>query len=311
MKKFFVTAIFTLAAILCSAASSEAAKLKVIATIFPQYDFMRAIAGDSVELTMLLRPGTESHTFDPTPRDIKRIAACDLFIHVGGTSDEWARNILASLPPESRGRVRVVSLIDIVEPVEEKLVEGMQEEEEEDGDEPEYDEHVWTSPKNAARIVTALTDILCEMDGANAAAYRANSAAYLARLGELDKKFSDIAQNAKRRVMIFGDRFPFRYFADEYGLEYYAAFPGCSTDTEASAATIAFLIDKVKAEKIPVVLYREFSNEKIALAIGEGTGAKAALLHSCHNITSDEFSSGATYLELMARNAEILREALN
>jgi zinc transport system substrate-binding protein len=310
MKKIFVMAVAALAAVLSSAASADAAKLKVIATIFPQYDFTREIAGDSVELTMLLRPGTESHTFDPTPRDIKRIAACDLFIYVGGASDEWARNILASLPPESRERVRVVSLMDIVEPVEEKLVEGMQDEEEE-GDEPEYDEHVWTSPKNAARIVTALTEILCEMDGANAATYRANSSAYLARLAELDKKFTDITQNAKRRVIIFGDRFPFRYFADAYGLDYYAAFPGCSTETEASAATIAFLIDKVKAEKIPVVFYREFSNEKIALAIGEGSGARAALLHSCHNVARDEFESGATYLKLMSRNAEILREALN
>ena len=303
-----------LVSVLClSASASGAEKIKIIATIFPQYDFVREIAGDAVDLTMLLRPGAESHSFDPTPQDIKRINGCDAFIYVGGESDEWARSILDSLSPESRERVRVVALMDLVDAVEEEVVEGMQEEadDEDEHDEPEYDEHVWTSPRNVRVIVSSLADLLCELDPVNAETYRKNAASYLERLDGLDKTFSAIARDAKRRTIIFGDRFPFRYLADAYGLKYYAAFPGCSTDTEASAATIAFLIDKTKAENIPVVFYREFSNGDIARTISESTGAESMLLHSCHNISRDDFVSGVTYIELMTRNAESLRKALN
>lgn len=296
-------------------ARADGEKLNVVTTIFPQYDFVREIAGDKAELTMLLRPGAESHSFDPTPRDIKKIAAADIFIYVGGESDDWARRILDSLTPDAREKIRIVSLMDLVDTVEEELVEGMREEAEENGekssDESEYDEHVWTSPKNARRITSELMEIICGLDKPNETFYRANAAGYMEKLDELDRTFEDIVGGAKRRTIIFGDRFPFRYFVDAYGLDYYAAFPGCSTETEASAATLAFLINKVKAENIPVVFYREFSNENMANAICENTGAKSLLLHSCHNITRDEFEGGRTYLELMAQNALNLREALN
>jgi len=315
MKKIFKAALLVLCAFSCPLAPAEASdgkKIKVVTTIFPQYDFVREVAGDAVDLTMLLRPGAESHSFDPTPQDLRKIDACDMFIYVGGESDEWVRNILDSLSTESLERIEIVSMIKLVDAVEEEIVEGMEEEEEDAGepDEPEYDEHVWTSPKNAALIASSLADIMCGLDESNAELYRKNAASYLERLDILDKKFQSIVKGAKRNTIIFGDRFPFRYFADAYGLKYYAAFPGCSTETEASAATIAFLIDKTKAENIPVVFYREFSNGDIARAIAEGAGAKTLLLHSCHNISRDDFSNGVTYADLMTRNAESLKEAL-
>jgi zinc transport system substrate-binding protein len=311
MKKIFAAALAPLVLILCLFAVAEASdgkKLQVVTTIFPQYDFVRAITGDSADLTMLLRPGTESHSFDPTPRDIRKIDGCDVFIYVGGESDDWARTILDSLDSDATEKINVVSLMELVETVEEEIVEGMQKDGA--GDEPEYDEHVWTSPKNARLIVSSLADILCGLDEPNAVLYRTNAASYIEKIDALDKTFESIVSGAKRRTIIFGDRFPFRYFVDAYGLKYYAAFPGCSIETEASAATIAFLIDKTKADHIPAVFYREFSNGAIARAICESAGAKSLLLHSCHNISRDDFVSGATYVDLMRQNADNLREAL-
>lgn len=290
-------------------------KLSVVATIFPQYDFIREIAGDKVELTMLLSPGSESHSFDPTPQDIITIENCDIFIYVGGESDEWVNQILDSMDTSS---MKIISLMNLVDLVEEEIIEGMEEEEEgtEEGaekgaeEEIEYDEHIWTSPKNAMTIVQYISDTLCELDKNNASVYTASAASYLEKLNELDESFQTVVDNAETHTLVFADRFPFRYFADTYGLDYYAAFPGCSTETEASAATVAFLIDKVNEENIPVVFYLEFSNEKMADTICESTNAKKLLLHSCHNISKDEFESGISYLDLMTQNVENLKEAL-
>jgi zinc transport system substrate-binding protein len=193
--------------------------------------------------------------------------------------------------------------------VEEEIVEGMEEEEEEE-EGVAYDEHVWTSPKNAVRIVRVITDVLCEVDGADAALFRRNADAYIKRLDELDREFQAVVDGAKRKTIVFGDRFPFRYFADAYGLTYFAAFPGCSTETEPSAATVAFLINKIKAEKIPVVFHIELSNEKMADTIAAETGAKKLLLHACHNISKKDFDSGLTFLEIQRANVPRLREAL-
>jgi zinc transport system substrate-binding protein len=208
--------------------------------------------------------------------------------------------------------MKILTLMDCVEVVEEEIVEGMEEEEEDDEEahEPEYDEHVWTSPVNAKLIVRKIADAFCETDAANAEIYRKNEAEHLGKLDALDAAFREIADSAARKTLIFGDRFPFRYFADTYGLKYFAAFPGCSTETEASAATVAFLIDKVRAEKIPVVFHIELSNEKIADAVCEETGAKKLMLHACHNITRADLEGGATYLSLMRQNVENLKEAL-
>jgi zinc transport system substrate-binding protein len=176
---------------------------------------------------------------------------------------------------------------------------------------PEYDEHVWTSPRNAKLIAQKISDALCEVDAANAETYKKNTTSYLTQLDELDAKFQAVVDNAARKTIVFGDRFPFRYFADAYGLDYFAAFPGCATETEASPATVKFLIDKVKAENIPVVFHIEMSNEKMANTISEATGAKVLLLHACHNISQADFSAGKTYIDLMTSNVDALKEALD
>jgi zinc transport system substrate-binding protein len=299
---------------------SSEKKITVTATIFPPYDFTRAIAGDKVNLAMLLPPGAESHSFEPTPRDIIGIQKSDVFIYIGGESDAWVDRILDSIGNEVSANTRnmkIIRLMDTVEVVEEEIVEGMEDEEEEDPllalgiePEPEYDEHIWTSPKNAVLIVAEIRDALCAADTANADFYRSNAASYIAKLNELDAAFQAVVDTATRKTIIFGDRFPFRYIADRYGLAYYAAFPGCSTETEPSAATVAFLINKIKAEKIPVVFHIELSNERMADTIAAETGAKKRLFHAAHNISKRDFDNGVTYWELMTRNVDALREAV-
>ncbi len=285
-------------------------RLTIVTTIFPQYDFARQIAGEYADIAMLLPPGSESHSYEPTPQDILKIQNCDIFIYIGGESDAWVEQVLESMDTSS---MQVLTLMDCADLVEEEIVEGMQaDKEKQSGDEEaEYDEHIWTSPQNAVRMAEKIALAMIAADPANKDAYRANADAYIAALKELDQSFQQIANSAARKTLVFGDRFPFRYFADAYALTYYAAFPGCSTQAEPSAATVAFLIDKVKAEGIPVVFHIEFSNEKMADTIAEATGAKKLLLHSCHNVTKAEFASGVTYLALMRQNAENLKEALN
>ncbi|MCL2381913.1 MAG: metal ABC transporter substrate-binding protein [Treponema sp.] len=299
--------------------------LRVVATIFPQYDFVRHIAGDRVALTMLLSPGAESHGFEPTPRDIIAINNAHLLIYVGGHGDVWVNPILASLGRED---LRTVALLDLVDAVEQEIVEGMEIHHAHDHahghdhhahahahthhtHEPHYDEHVWTCPRNAIVIVRALADILAELDPDNASFFRENAAAYIAELQELDRAFAGVVADAARRTVIFGDRFPFRYLTDTYGLTYFAAFTGCSAETQASPATIAFLIERIRQEDIPVVFHIEFSNRLIANVIAEATGARLLELHSLHNVSHADFTAGVTYLDLMRRNVETLREALN
>jgi len=280
-------------------------KINVTVTVFPPYDFVRAVAKDRVNLKLLLPPGSESHSFEPSPKDIITVQNSDIFIYVGGESDVWVGRILESMNTDN---MKILAMLETVEAVEEEIVEGMEEEE---GDEPAYDEHVWTSPSNAIQIVNAITQLLCETDPANAGFYQENSINYIIKLAELDNAFREVIATAKRNTIIFADRFPFRYFADTYRLKYYAAFPGCSTETEPSAATVAFLINKIKAEKIPVVFHIELSNERMADAISEETGAKKLLLHACHNVSKRDFDAGLGYLDFMRKNVENLREALH
>lgn len=289
-------------------------KINVVATIFPEYDFLRQIAGDNINLTMLLTPGAESHSFEPTPQDIKKINEADLFVYVGGDSDEWVDSILDSVDTE---KMQIVTLMDCVDLVEEETIDGMTPESEEEGaeaegeEEVEYDEHVWTSPKNSKLIVKKLCDNLCTLDPENADTYKKNTADYQAKLEKLDQQFQDVVDHAQRKEIVVGDRFPFRYFVDAYGITYYAAFPGCSTDTEANADTIAFLTDKVKKDAIPVVFHIELSNEKVCNSICESTGAKSELLNAVHNVSKKDFEAGITYMDLMEHNVEVLKEALN
>jgi zinc transport system substrate-binding protein len=281
-------------------------KINVTTTNFPPYDFARQIAGDKVNLTMLLPPGSESHSFEPSPRDIITIQNSDIFIYTGGESDDWIDRILQSMNTDN---MKIIAMIDMVEAVEEEIVEGMEEEDDE-GEEIAYDEHVWTSPSNVILIVQAITDLLCEADSANADFFKQNAATYIKEMELLDAAFTELVSGAKRNTIVFADRFPFRYFADAYGLIYFAAFPGCSTETEPSAATVAFLIDKIRAERIPVVFHIELSNERMANTIRDETGAKKLLLHSCHNMSKRDFDSGLGYLEIMKGNIKNLKEAL-
>ena len=300
-------------------------RISVVTTIFPPYDFVREIAGDRVELKMLLKPGEESHSYEPTPQDIIAIQESDVFIYTGGENDVWVEDILSSMPEGGRLTLR---MIDCVDTVEEEHVEGMKESPGHDHDDHdmdpdggeagedthsvhEIDEHVWTSPVNAALIVERIKEILIQADPSGEAVYEENAAAYEEELAKLDREFRDVADHARRKLLIFGDRFPFRYFADEYGLDYYAAFPGCAGDTEPSAATMAFLIDKVKEEKVPAVLKMELSNDDIANAIAEATGTEVKVFYSCHNLSAEDFESGETYLSMMQKNVETLKEVLN
>ena len=300
-------------------------KLSIVTTIFPQYDFARQVAGDNAEITMLLGPGEESHTYEPTPQDIIDIQKADIFIYVGGESESWVDGILDSFDTKN---MEIINMMDIVDVVEEEVVEGMEdhEDEEYDEDEPaetddrietadsseekEYDEHVWTSIDNAQIITQAIADALCEIDEPNRAVYTSNCERYLSELSNLKKEFNRIVKGAERNTIVFGDRFPLRYFADEFGLEYYAAFPGCSEQSEPSAGTVAFLIEKVREEEIPVVFYLELSNGKIAKTIAESSNAKALQFNSCHNVTMEQFLDGVTYVDLMTENIEALRMAL-
>jgi zinc transport system substrate-binding protein len=291
-----------------AAAQNSENKISVTTTIFPPYDFVRAIAKDRVNLVMLLPPGAESHSFEPTPKDIITVQNSEVFVYIGGESEVWVDKILDSIL-DTGGR-KVLALMDTVELVTEEIVEGMEEEEEEEEAEAEYDEHIWTAPANVRLIVREITETLCGADAANASFYRQNADEYIAKLDELDAAFQAVADGAKRKTIVFGDRFPFRYFADAYGLSYFAAFPGCSTETEPSAATVAFLINKIKSENIPVVFHIELSNERMADTISEATGAKKLLLHACHNISKADFENGANYLDLMRANVESLKAAL-
>ncbi len=276
-------------------------KLSIVTTIFPSYDFARQLCGTNADITMLLKPGQESHTYEPTAQDILAIQECDLFIYVGGENDSWVEDILESFDEP----VETVAMMDCV-----GAIEVLHEDEHEGHDKHETDEHVWTSPKNAMAISEAIAEKLCEIDEKNTEYYKDSLDKYSDELQALDSEIRSVVEGAKRNTLIFGDRFPFAYFANEYGLDYYAAFSGCSTETEPSAKVLSDLIEKVKSEGIPAVLYIEFSAQTVADSIAEQTGCKSLLLHSCHNVTEQEIEGGATYISLMRNNIETLKEAL-
>lgn len=308
MMLFFLLAVLLFAGCAGRSSSGSGDKLKVTAAAFPEYDFVRAVAGDLAEITLLLPPGAEAHSYEPTPQDIARIGACRVFVYGGGESDVWLDRILDS--GDREGKI-ILSLMDCCALREEEIQEFMTaEEEEEEGEETEYDEHVWTSPVNAIAITEAVRDALKEADPENAAAYTANAEAYIQKLRELDISLRELVKNAKRQLLVFGDRFPFLYFVREYGLSYAAAFPGCSSGTDVNPATVAHLIDLVKAEGIPVVFRCDLSAGKIADTIAESTGARVLTLWSGHTVSRDAFQAGETYLTLWAKNLEALKEAL-
>lgn len=313
MKRFLtILLIGCLALSLCGCGEgpvqSGQGSVQIVATLFPAYDFAREIAGERATVTLLVPPGAEAHSFEPTAQDLVRVQESDLFFYNGGEGEAWVEELL-----DSQQELETLSMLDCVDALEEEVQEGMQhihEEHEHEEDGPEYDEHVWTSPRNAARICEALCEKLCVLDPAGESVYRGNLERCRAELLELDASFRELVEKAPRRTLVFADRFPARYFVEEYGLQYFAAFPGCAEDTEPSAKTVAFLIDKVRSEQIPAVFTIEFSNEKMADVICEDTGCEKLKFHSCHNVSREELAAGVSYLSLMRQNLESLKEAL-
>ena len=281
----------------------------IVTTNFPGYDFTRAITQNSdIKVEMLLKPGSEIHDFEPTPQDIIKIKNSKIFVYVGGESDSWIEDILIDIDST---KTKIVKLMDLVDTYEEEITEGMEEEPEESESEIELDEHVWTSPVNAIKIIKKLTDEVISINEINKELYKSNRDSYVKELENIDNEIKDVVKNSQRKEIIFGDRFPFRYFIEEYGLTYYAAFPGCSEASEASAKTISFLINKVKENQIPVIFHIELSNKKIAEAISKETGAKVLEFNSAHNISKAEFDKNIRYIDIMKNNIIALKEALN
>lgn len=295
-------------------------KLKIVTTIFPEYDWTRNILGEretDVDLTMLLDNGTDLHSFQPAVEDIMKVSSCDLLIYVGGESDQWIEDALKSAKNKNMKTVNLMEVLgDTVK--EEETVEGMQGSEHghdhEDEDEKEYDEHVWTSMRNASVICDAIAETLEEVDPENKEIYQSNTDTYKEKLSTLDQEYQDAVKNAKQDTLVFADRFPFRYLVDDYGLNYYAAFSGCSAESEASFKTVTFLAGKLDELGLKTVLTIEKSDDRIAQTVIENTkekDQKILALNSMQSITSDEIKDGVTYLSVMEDNLKVLKEALN
>ncbi len=297
---------------------NENAKLSVVATIFPIYDWVKNVAGEDIhiDLTILLNNGADLHNYQPTADDIIKISTCDVFIYVGGESDKWVEDTLESAQNKN---MKVVNLMDVLgdSAKEEELVEGMQgeEEEEEKGEEgPEYDEHIWLSLNNAEKCVDAVAKTFAEVDEEDASSFYANAKTYNDSLVSLDVKYGEAVKNAKNKTLLFGDRFPFRYLTDDYGLKYYAAFVGCSAESEASFETISFLSGKVDELNLKYVMTIDGSDKKIANTIIQNTKSKnqkILTLDSMQSVSETSIKNGTTYLSVMESNLAVLQEALS
>ena len=288
--------------------------VSVVATIFPIYDWTRQVLGEDseAELTFLLSTGVDLHSYQPTAADLLKLATCDLFIYVGGESDEWAEDALSEA---ANPNMIALNLMDVLgeDLAEEELVEGMEGEAEEDADEIEYDEHIWLSLKNAEKLVHAISDAMAEVDPENADTYAANASNYVNQLSNLDAAYEEAVAAGERDTLLFGDRFPFRYLTEDYGLNYYAAFSGCSAETEASFETVVFLANKVDELALPAVLTIENSDGRIAQTIVENTKSRDQLIltmDSMQGTTGRNANDGATYLGIMESNLNILKQAL-
>ena len=305
-------------------------KLKVVTTIFPEYDITRAIAKDKVDLELMIKPGVDVHSFTPTPQDIKTVQNSDIFVYGGTEHDKWVENLTKSIDMKNK---KVVKLVDGIQQLEEESVDGMKHEhhhddkkedehnhdhkhEKEDehnhkGEEKELDPHYWTSPKNAIQMVKTITNALVEKDPDNAEFYKENAENYIKQLEGVDKELHDVVDNAKIKKVVIADRFPFRYLFKDLGLEYRALFSGCSVESTASAGQIKKMVDYVKENKIPVVYHIEMGKGELAETVAKNSGAKVKLLHSIHTVTKEDFDKGVTYIDLMKQNVEALKEGLN
>ena len=325
MKKYLIlTAAILMAACLgacgtvTKAQSKTDNKIQVVTTIFPEYDWVMNILGDNpsgIDVTMLLDKGVDLHSYQPTAEDILKISTCDLFIYVGGESDGWVEDALKSAQNKD---IIAINLLEVLgEKVkEEEVVEGMECDEEEEGEEeegPEYDEHVWLSLENASILAGSISDALQKIDANEADVYKKNTEDYIAKLNALDKEYKDVVSSASVKTLLFGDRFPFRYLTDDYGLTYYAAFVGCSAETEASFETVTFLAGKMDELALPCVMTIEGKDHRIAETIIENTknkDQKILTMDSMQSVTSADVQNGTTYLSVMEGNLDVLKEAL-
>lgn len=321
---------------------SSQKKISIVATIYPQYDWLKNVIGeraDAVDLKLLIKNGTDLHSYKPSAQDIATIAKADLVVYVGGESDEWIEKALEATPKEGRIALNLMKALgDRVK--EEEVVEGMQveehhhehgeeaeehehehhehaekhEDEHHHHEEVENDEHIWLSLKNAWILVNALAQSLSKVDSANSSIYTANAVLYNAKLWEMDKEFATATSDASQKTVLFGDRFPFRYLVDDYGIKYYAAFVGCSAESEASFETVTFLAGKMDSLQLPAIFTIDGSNGKIARAILEASknskNAQVLTLNSMQSVTDEQIKAGVDYLSIMRDNLEVLKKAL-
>ncbi len=316
-----------------ASASNDSKKIKIVTTIYPEYDWVSNIIKgkeEKFDLSILMTSGVDLHNFQPSAKDILDIGTADLFIYVGGESDKWADGAIRQAANKNLKAINLMELLKDKVKVEE-LKEGMEEEEhhhdEENGDEHheeedeehheeeiEYDEHVWLSLNNAMIVCAELEKEIVKLDPQNEKVYGDNLTSYLVELKKLDDEYKNVVSNAKRKMLLFGDRFPFRYMVDDYGLNYFAAFKGCAAEPEASFKTIKFLADKLGEENLPYVMKIERSNEKIAKAVIENSSKKDASIETMYSIqavSSDDMKNGETYLSYMRKNLEVLKKVLN
>jgi zinc transport system substrate-binding protein len=283
----------------CGGTNEQKDTVRIVCTAFPQYDFLREITkGVSVELSLLLKPGQESHDYDPSSGDIAKIHGCDLFVYVGGESDTWIKKTLESVDTSKK---QVVALLDVVAVQENDHA----------GHDHGYDEHVWTAPENAIVIVKELEKAMIKADPDNADTYTANAGAFVQKLDKLDDAFRKTVNTAKRRTIVVADRFPLLYFCESYGISYHAAFAGCAPSVEPSSDQVMSLIQTVKRENIPAVFQMELSAGGVAQTVKEHTGCKVLTFYACHNLSQKDFEAGETYLSLMNKNLAALKEALS
>ena len=307
----------------CGPTGSKKADVKVVATVFPLYDWVREVAKDDadIKLDLLLDNGVDLHSYQPSAKDIVTISDCDVFLYVGGESDKWVED---TLKQANNKDMIVLDLLDILgeQAKEEEVKEGMQEDEHEEGKEEhkegekehEYDEHVWLSLKNSSLFVDKIAEALGKVDTQHAGDFKTNAEAYKGKLGELDKQYQDAVNKASVKTLLFGDRFPFRYLTDDYKLDYYAAFVGCSAETEASFETITFLSGKVDELNLKAIMQIETSDGSIAKTVRDNTKTKdqtILTLDSLQSVTTERMEAGETYLSIMTSNLDILRQALS
>lgn len=312
----FIAGLTVISLASCAGRTSDSKKTDgrpvAVATNFAMYDFTRAVCGDIFDVRMLLSPGTDSHDFEATLAELSVISEADVFVYVGGESEEWVDDTVEAAGLAD-GSAYFVRALDFVDTYETETVEGMADENEEHSDhEHETDEHCWTSIPNAVKIIEEIEKAAISAAGEDSREQiEENTDSYIAKLNEIDAEIRETVTNAKRRTLVFADRFPLRYFVEEYGLSYYAAFSGCTSSVEPPLATVNFLIDKVKSENIPDVLVIEMSDRKTADAVANETGCGVLTMESAHNVTKQDFESGVTYADLMKRNIAVLQEVLN